>query len=286
MHRLLRSTAVASLMAVPLVFTLGTAAQGGSSDEVMPPMSCSNRPEFSNPTRIDNRFFPLAPGRESVYEGSVTEAGERTPHRVVFTVTSLTKVIEGVKTRVVWDRDFADGELEETELAFFAQDDDGTVWLFGEYPEEWEEGEFVGAPDVWITCMATARGGIHMLEDPEVGDAYVQGKVPRIEFFDVAEVVDRGLRTCVPVDCFDHVLLTHESGPLDPAGGVQTKYYAPHVGLVRIGAIGGDAREAMTLRSRTVLRGDSLEEVNQEAKRLDRRGHRIDEVYARTAPVR
>src|SRR5687767_228747 len=101
MHRLLRSSAVASLMALPLVFTLGTSAQGGSSDEVLPPMSCSNMPEFSNPTRIDNRYFPLAPGTEWVYEGSVTEEGERTPHQVVFTVTSLTKVIEGVKTRVV-----------------------------------------------------------------------------------------------------------------------------------------------------------------------------------------
>jgi hypothetical protein len=273
-------------MAVPLLFTLSTSAQGGSSDRVMPPMSCSNPPQFSNPTRIDNRFSPLAPGTEWVYEGSVTEEGERTPHRVEFTVTGLTKVINGVKTRVVWDRDFADGALEETELAFFAQDDDGTVWLFGEYPEEWEEGEFVGAPDVWITCMATARGGIHMRADPQVGDAYVQGKVPTIEFFDVAEVTARGLRSCVPVDCFDHVLLTHESDPLDPAGGVQTKYYAPHVGLVRIGAIGGDAQERLTLRHRTVLHGASLEEVNQEAKRLDRRGHRIDEVYARTTPVR
>lgn len=286
MHHLLRSSAVASLMAVPLVFTLGTAAQGGSSEKVMPPMSCSDVPDFDNPTRIDNRYFPLAPGTEWVYEGSVTEAGERTPHRVVFTVTSLTKVINGVKTRVAWDRDFADGELVETELAFFAQDDDGNVWRLGEYPEEWEGGEFVGAPDVWITCMAGARGGIHMLEDPEVGDAYVQGKVPSIEFLDVAEVADRGLENCVPVGCFERVLLTHETSPLDAAGGVQTKYYAPHVGLVRIGAIGGDAQERMTLRSRTVLRGENLEEVNQEARRLDRRGHRIDDVYARTAPVR
>jgi uncharacterized protein YbaA (DUF1428 family) len=133
-------------MAVPLIFTAGTAAGGGgSSSGLLPPMSSSNKPEFSHPTRIDNRLFPLKPGTEWVYEGTVTEAGEQTPHRVVFTVTSLTKVIGGVRTRVAWDRDFSDGELQETELAFFAQDDKGTVWRFGEYPEEHENGQFVGA---------------------------------------------------------------------------------------------------------------------------------------------
>jgi hypothetical protein len=50
-------------------------------------------------------------------------------------------------TVAVWDRDFQDGELVEEELSFFAQDDGGTVWNFGEYAEEYEDGEFVGAPN-------------------------------------------------------------------------------------------------------------------------------------------
>jgi len=44
----------------------------------------------------------------------------RRPHQVVFTVTDLVRVINGVRTVVDWDRDINEGELEEAELAFQA----------------------------------------------------------------------------------------------------------------------------------------------------------------------
>jgi hypothetical protein len=65
---------------------------------------------------------------------------------MVFTVTDLTKVVHGVRNLVHWDRDYSQGQLLETELARFAQDDDGNVWHFGQYPKEYEEGKFVAAP--------------------------------------------------------------------------------------------------------------------------------------------
>ncbi len=130
-------------------------------------MSPSNMQDFSHPTTIDNELFPLEPGTEWVYKGTVTELGVSTPHEVLFTVSTLTKVIDGVRTRVVWDRDFGEGELEEVELAFFAQDDEGRVWNFGEYPEEFANGKFDAAPNVWSpgwtapaaasTCWPTPR---------------------------------------------------------------------------------------------------------------------------------
>ncbi len=64
----------------------------------------------------------------------------------MFTVTDLTKVVNGVRAVVVWDRDYASGELQETELAFFAQDNDGNVWHLGEYPEEYETGKACRTP--------------------------------------------------------------------------------------------------------------------------------------------
>ena len=57
--------------------------------------------------------------------GKVVSAEGTTARKVVSTVTGLTKVIDGVKTIVVWDRDYSDGELVESELAFFAQTDEG-----------------------------------------------------------------------------------------------------------------------------------------------------------------
>ena len=53
-----------------------------------------------------------------------------------FTVTSLTKMIAGVNTAVVWIEDISDGVVVEKEIAFYAQDDDGTVWYLGE-PIKW-----------------------------------------------------------------------------------------------------------------------------------------------------
>ena len=66
-----------------------------------------------------------------------------------------------MRTVVAWDRDFLNGQLQEQELAFFAQDSQGNVWNFGEYPEEYENGTFTGAPSTWIRGAGGAYGGIH-----------------------------------------------------------------------------------------------------------------------------
>ena len=94
------------------------------------------RAQFDDPTHIDNKWLPLKPGTQLVYEGSaiVDEEGRQT-RRVVTTVTDLSKVIDGVRTLVISEKDYTAGQLSEPELAFFAQDNAGNVWLVGEYPE-------------------------------------------------------------------------------------------------------------------------------------------------------
>jgi hypothetical protein len=87
---------------------------------------------FDNSTTVDNKWFPLEPGAQSVFEGSAIDDGERISRRVVSTVTDLSKEINGLDTIVVWERDYSEGELVEAELAFFAQDDYGNVWHMGE----------------------------------------------------------------------------------------------------------------------------------------------------------
>jgi hypothetical protein len=49
---------------------------------------------------VENRAFPLVPGTQFVYRGKIIEGGASTPHSVVFTVTDLTKVVDGVRTVV------------------------------------------------------------------------------------------------------------------------------------------------------------------------------------------
>jgi hypothetical protein len=241
--------------------------------------------EFPRRAVIDNKWLPLHTGTQLTLEGRANRGGGPLPHTVTFTVTDLTKVIDGVRTRVVWDVDVNEGELAEAELAFFAQDRDGNVWNLGEYPEEFDGGSFLGAPNTWIAGMDEAEAGLHMLDFPFTGDTWLQGFAPAIDFLDCAEVVSKRESVCVPVGCFDRVLLTHETSPLDPDGGVQLKYHAPGVGIVQVGALDDPEGETLVLARVTQLGAEALEAARNQALTLDSRGYFVSAVYAQTAPM-
>lgn len=121
--------------------TPGSTGTAGA-DELCGPGSAINFDvsQFQSSPNVDNKWFPLKPGMQYTTTGDVKSAEGDIKRTVVHSITGLTKVIDGVKTQVMWDRDYADGELVESELAFFAQTQSGDVWLFGEYPEEYEIG--------------------------------------------------------------------------------------------------------------------------------------------------
>jgi hypothetical protein len=239
----------------------------------------TGRPRFPAPTAVDNPMFPLRPGTRFSYRGTVVEGGSATPHTVVFTVTDLTKVVGGVRTVVALDQDFLRGRLQEQELAFFAQDASGNVWNFGEYPEEYDHGRLTGAPDTWLTGTGGAHGGIHMLGQPAAGVRYTEGRVRAIEFYDVSQVVSAHRVTCLGSRCLRRVLMVDEWSPGDPASGHQIKYYAPGIGLVRVGARGGDAREYLRLVTVGQLSRPALARARAAALTMDRRAYRVSKIY-------
>jgi len=246
-----------------------------------------DRGNFSRSTTIDNRWFPLPPGTQFVFTGRANRGRGRLAHRVVFTVTDLAKEIDGVRSLVLWDRDFNAGRLVEGELTFHAQDDDGNVWNLGEYPEEYSRGKLVGAPDTWISGVARARAGVLMQTNPRAGTpAYRQGWAPAIEFDDRAQVSRTGARVCIPLRCFDDVLVIGETNPAEP-GARQLKYYAPGFGTIRVGAAGGEEREVLTLAAVKHLSPSALARVRAGALRLDRRAYRTrGDLYRRLPPAR
>jgi hypothetical protein len=241
---------------------------------------------FSDPTRIDNPWHPLVPGTQFIYEGESNRGDGRRPHRVIFTVTDLTKVINGVRTVVLWDRDINAGRLLEGELAFHAQDDDGNVWNMGEYPEEYEDGR-VRAPDTWIAGLDGALGGIMMRGQPRVGtSSYRQGWAPDIEFADIARVYQAGLRDCVPLRCFSNVLVTDETNPTEPNDGHQRKFYAQGIGNIRAAPAGGKEKEVLVLTRVRRLGPGAMAHARREARKLDRRAYRVrEDLYGRTPPA-
>jgi hypothetical protein len=274
--------------------TLGAVGVGADQATASTPVGaqgskgCAQLEEFESedfPGRpgISNPFLPMVPGTQLILEGE----DEGVPHRVVFTVTDLVKKIDGVRSLVIWDTDESEGELVESELAFFAQDEDGNVWNLGEYPEEFEDGKFAGAPSTWITGENDAEAGIHMPARTQVSSRqYVQGFAPEIDFLDCAQIVERGVETCVPAGCFDDVLVTHETNLLDPEGGIQSKFHAPEVGIVRVGTVEPPTGEVLQLIEIVRLDSDDMREVRREALRLDRRGYRFGEGYDATSPAK
>ncbi|HJS18721.1 MAG TPA: hypothetical protein VJ785_08225 [Anaerolineales bacterium] len=241
---------------------------------------------FDNPTDINNKWFPIIPGTEYVYDGFTEEGGKKIPHRIIFTVTDLTKEVAGVRTAVVYILDYSDDALVEAEIAFYAQDNDGNVWFMGEYPEVYELGEIVEAP-AWIPGLKGAKAGIVMKADPQLGmPSYAQGWGPAVGWSDRGRVIALGEQTCVPVACYEDVLITEEFSQTEP-DAFQVKHYAPGVGNIKVTWRGADAsRETLDLLTLTQLSPQGMAKVREAALDLEESAfENSKEVYAATSPL-
>jgi hypothetical protein len=247
-----------------------------------------DRTNFDNSTTVDNTWFPLVPGTHSVFEGSAIDDGQRISRRVLTTVTDLSKEINGVNSVVVWERDFSEGELVEAELAFFAQDNYGNVWHMGEYPEEYEDGEFDKAPG-WIAGSKGASAGIAMRAEPRLGTpGYAQGYAPPpINWVDRGRVYKVGQKVCVPVGCYEEVLVIEEFERNKP-GAYQLKYYAPGVGDVRVGWRGPEEeeKEGLDLVKDVRLSPQGLAKARANALKLEKHAYELKDYYRKTQPAK
>jgi hypothetical protein len=171
-------------------------------------------------TKVDNEYFPMKPGTTFIYEGK----GERDEMRV----TNQTKKVTGVECVVVDDRAWEDGKLIERTYDWFAQDDKGTVWYFGENTKEYDNGKVVSTKGSWEAGVDGAKAGIIMPAHPKVGQSYHQEYYPG-EAMDMAKVLSLNTSVTVPYGSFDHALDTREWTPLQPVF-FEKKYYVRGVG--------------------------------------------------------
>jgi hypothetical protein len=171
-------------------------------------------------TTIDNEYLPLKPGTTFVYQGGA--------ERNEMTVTHDTKKVMGVECVVVDDRAWESGKLIEKTYDWFAQDNKGTVWYFGEDTKEYENGKVVSTKGSWEAGVDGAKPGIIMPADPKVGQSYHQEYYPG-EAMDMARVLSLNDSVTVPYGSFDHVLETKEWTPLQPVF-YEKKYYVRGVG--------------------------------------------------------
>jgi hypothetical protein len=176
-----------------------------------------------------NRWFPLEPGTVSRYRG--TDEGRRFTERVV--VTSRTKVVDGVTTTMVRDVvRHADGSVAERTRDWYATDDTGNVWYFGEDTATYDRrGRVESREGSWQAGVDGAVAGMIMPADPAPTDAYRQ-EYARGSAEDQAWIVQQGVTSTVPYGTVHGVVRSLEWSRLEK-DVVSAKLYAPGLGIVR-----------------------------------------------------
>jgi hypothetical protein len=243
---------------------------------------------FTHSTSVTNPYLPLVPGTEFTWKGQAFDDGERVARSITTTVTDVTKVVDGVRTVVAWDRDSTDGDLEEVELTFYAQDDEGAVWYFGEYSEEYDDTRIVKSP-MWLGGLRGAMPGVMMQSAPRPGTAsYAEGwGGSDVNWTDRGKVDNAGESTCVPVGCYNDVVVIDEFN-LDEPGKHQLKYFAPQVGGIRTGWRGAAEveREELELASLKRLDAHEMAAVRRAVQAEEARAYRRSpDVYGTTSPM-
>src|SRR5256714_7157850 len=229
------------ILLAPLTHALGANGPGSRPAPAICPSFDAGT--FHKPTAIDNPYFPLVPGTRFTYRGAV----QKTPVLDTVTVTHNTKTIDGVKTVEVRDQVFeADVPTEDT-LDWYAQDDQGNVWYFGELATQLPAGTHDGS---WTAGVDGALPGYIMEAAPQVGDTYCQENAPGAAQ-DAAQVLSVNASRSVPFGSYSgNVLQTKDYSLLEPKN--ENKFYAPGVGLIEAKSITGPSED---IQLETIERG-------------------------------
>jgi hypothetical protein len=176
---------------------------------------------------VTNPWFPLPVGRTYVYTGV-----DGTHHTTdIMTVSRRTRLIDGVRTRVVNDRVLTGGVVRERTTDYYAQDACGNVWYFGEDTAELDRhGNVTTTDGTFRAGVDGGQPGVFMQAHPQLDRKFRQ------EWYQgQAEDVYKALRTTTarstPYGTFTGVLLTVETNALEP-GVRDHKYYARGIGTV------------------------------------------------------
>ena len=241
--------AVGVAAALALGSNPATAADGPPEPNV--PLSiCS--PDNSFTLTIDNPYFPLAVGQQSVFFGEEDDV----PLGLRITVLDETKTFykgkNKIVTRVVEEVEWADinvnglvddgEELIEVSRNYFAQvttgERPGTVCYFGEDVKIYEDGSFRG--DREGSWRADAKGnapGVFMPSEPDVGEVFQSEAAPGVAA-DTAEVIGFGTVTIQgsPGTPYQNAMEVQDCNPLETdvpfPENCGTKFYAPGYGLI------------------------------------------------------
>lgn len=170
-----------------------------------------------------NPYYPLVPvGRQWILTGE--DEGESV--RLQVTVLNQTRVIEGVTTRIIEERETINDELFEVSWNYFVQAADGSICYYGEDVDIYEEGG-ISHEGAWC-AGGDNQPGIFMPADPQPGMTFQIEVAPGIAE-DEGTIVGIGPIE-VPAGPFTETIRIREFNPLD--GGKDFKIHAAGTGII------------------------------------------------------
>jgi hypothetical protein len=183
-------------------------------------------------TQGESAYFVLKPGYRLTLEGR--DAGKAAT--LVITVLNETRIVGGVETRVVEERETSGGDLIEVSRNYFAiHPPTGDVYYFGEDVDMYKNGKIVNHEGSWQHGRNGATFGLMIPGRPSIGMRFYQELAKGIAM-DRAEIVTLTERLTTPAGVFENCLKTKETTPLEPRV-TEYKIYAPGVGLIKDGGL-------------------------------------------------
>lgn len=219
-----------SLTAAGFAFALYASA---ASSAVVPAFGAAT---FVPGAPVDHPYFPLLDGLTRVYEGSKDEGGEITVERFELTVLGAGPVLMGVQTTTRRDRAFENDLLVEDTFDYYAQDDAGNVWYFGEDVTNYvydDDDSLVetNSSSSWLAGANSALPGYIMPADLTQGFNYYQEFAPFDAAVDEGTTLASDREYTIALGTYSNVLAVLETLATEPDVRA-IKYYAPGIGLI------------------------------------------------------
>lgn len=161
---------------------------------------------------VNNTYFILKIGFQIILEGE--------DEKVIITVLNETENVGGIETRVVEEREFEDGQIDEISYNYIAIcNETNDIIYFG------EEGG-----GSWRADTLDNEPGILMPGRFIMSDRYYQEYAPEAAL-DRAENIGIGITFSTPLGILSNCALTEETTPLEPFVN-EYKAYAPGIGII------------------------------------------------------
>jgi hypothetical protein len=171
-----------------------------------------------------NDYFVLEPGHQLVLEhGKV---------RLQITVLNETKVVDGVTTRVVEEREWDHGVIQEVSRNYYAIcEQSKDVLHFGEDVEVYKDGKLLKNDGTWQAGSNGHRPGLVIAGQPKLGMKYYQEIAPGVTL-NRGEVVSLNATCKTAAGTFKNCIKVRGTSGMD-AKKLEYKFYAPQIGLVQ-----------------------------------------------------